>query len=159
MANEHIITISFQERNTNSIETHGNNGKYQQFDGDPFGSESLLDTGLEKLPVDVNCSYCNYNIKTLVEKKLRKGSLFVPVMCLFFGNFFLIFLAIFMDAFREWRHYCPNCGEFLGRFIPTTSGNVLAALMMTTLFISAFEICLIFSYFNYWNDIRHYFES
>ena len=158
MTDEHIITISLQDPNISSTEWQENKGNYQSFNGKQIGSDLLLDTGFGKLPVEVNCSYCNSNIQTQVDKKLRKGSFIFPVMCFFFGNIFFIFFAICMDTFREWRHYCPNCGVFFGRFIPTTSGNVLAALMMTTLFISALEVCLIFTYFSYWDEIRHYFN-
>ena len=149
MENEHIVTISFQDPNLHSKGSEGNRGNY--------GSDLLLDTGLEKWPVEVHCSNCNASIKTLVEKKLRKGSCIFPIICFFVGNFFLIFVAMCMDAFREWRHYCPKCKAFVGRFVPTTSGNALAAIMMVTLCISALEVCIIFTYFQYWNDIRHHF--
>ena len=159
MANEHIITISFQDPNVNLKASQEKKGNYASLnDSKNSRSDLLHDTGLEKNPVEVNCSYCNANIQTWVEKRLRQGSCFFPVMCMFCGNFLLIFLAICMDAFREWRHYCPRCNSFLGRFIPTTSGNVLAAMIMTTLSITALEICLIFTYFEYWNEIKDYYD-
>merc|ERR1711890_87759 len=73
-------------------------------------------TKLEKHSVKVVCSNCKREIFTSVEKKISGRGVLWAVLCCFFLSFYLSLLALFMDVFKEFTHYCPSCSSIIGRY-------------------------------------------
>ena len=113
-------------------------------------------TKLEKHSVKVVCSNCKREIFTSVEKKISRRGVLWAVLCCLFLSFYLSLLALFMDVFKEFTHYCPSCSSIIGRYIPPLSGGVIClfvCLIVGAIAIETLFICLYLFFYVFSDDI------
>ena len=56
------------------------------------------------------CGYCRNEVVTHVSSKTSEMGLVFAICCFFSGSWLISLLVCCMPGFREYYHYCPNCG-------------------------------------------------
>jgi lipopolysaccharide-induced tumor necrosis factor-alpha factor len=66
-------------------------------------------------PQRVDCPHCHSDVTTVVRYDMGLfGWLAAAGLCFFLWPFCCCFLPFCIDAFKDAKHYCPNCKELIG---------------------------------------------
>ena len=97
---------------------------------------------LEKFSAVTNCTNCNLEVTTNVDKKLSGGGWTWAILCCCFGSWILSLLVMCMDIFWKFIHYCPRCSNKLAEYRPTSSIGMKILLILLSIGVVALQ-CLI----------------
>ena len=100
---------------------------------------------LEKFPGVTNCSNCNLQVTTNVDKKLSGGGWTWAILCCCFGSWMLSLLVMCMDIFWKFIHYCPRCSNKLAEYRPTSSIGMKFLLILLSIAVVALQCYIIFA--------------
>ena len=88
---------------------------------------------LEKVSQHTRCKTCRNEVYTRVEGKVSKNGIPLAIFCCFFVNCFLCVLTLYLDGFKVYRHFCPSCKAFIGKYRPPMSTGIKVLLVFLTL--------------------------
>ena len=101
---------------------------------------------LEKFPAVTNCTNCNQEVTTNVDKKLSGGGWTWAILCCCFGSWILSILVMCMDVFWKFIHYCPRCSKKLAEYRPKCSCKTKYLLIMWSIVIVGLQCFILFGY-------------
>merc|ERR1712198_658687 len=101
---------------------------------------------LEKFPGVTNCTNCNLEVTTNVDKKLSGGGWTWAILCCCFGSWILSILVMCMDVFWKFIHYCPRCSKKLAEYRPKWRCKTKFNLIMWSIIIVGLQCFILFGY-------------
>ena len=107
-------------------------------DQDTFteGIISRENVGVEfkKQPIQAYCGNCDSHTITKVESNINGRGLMWAILCCFCGVYLCSWGSACMDGFREFNHYCHQCGGMIASYIPKfTIGSIIFLILLTFL--------------------------
>ena len=82
-----------------------------------------------KKPIKMTCNYCHEEVKTKTVSSVGAAAwagsgaiaacVFVTSICCLCVPLLCVCVPCCIPSFRDTTHYCPNCGQVLGRYIAT----------------------------------------
>ena len=85
---------------------------------------------LGKESFKIRCAICQTENFTRVENKITKKGIIWVVLWGICGSWLLALMAVFLDAFREFKHFCPSCNAHIGTYKAEFSNGWITLLVL-----------------------------
>lgn len=95
------------------------------------------DDEFRKRPIKARCQNCgNYNF-TRVDERINSEGWLWCILCCCCGIWLLSLLVKCMDGFREFNHYCTQCGKKVASYSPNfTAMNIVLLIVLALLAVT-----------------------
>jgi len=90
-----------------------------------------------KRPIKAICQNCSSYDFTRVEDKINSEGWLWCILCCCCGIWLLSVLVKCMDGFREFNHYCQQCGKKIASYSPSfTPGSIVLLIVLSFLAVA-----------------------
>ena len=107
---------------------------------------SYTNIKLEKFPAIVNCTNCNLQVTTNVDKKVTGNGWIWAILCCCFGSWVLSLLVMCMDIFWKFIHYCPRCSNKLAEYSPPASLGLKFLLVILSFGVVVLQFYVVYAF-------------
>ena len=111
---------------------------------------------LEKSSVQTHCNSCNNEIYTRVNEKISQNGICWAFTCFFCGSWLLSLFVLCNDAFYVYRHFCPACNAFIGKYSPKMTSGMICFFIFFSLIVIGLQIFMVFGICLYYLNRRKY---
>ena len=94
---------------------------------------SVRESSDETESTTLTCNTCSKEINTQVNSQVTLNGKVSAVLSIVCGCWFLGLLIFFMDGFKVFRHYCPECKVLVAEYKPPLSVGLVCFLIILSL--------------------------